>query len=114
MPDDWSLLEERIQEILKRAEPWVPSFTKILTALVVPASLLYLLPTFLGLFAAPLDPATDLYAVNRPVAFTFLDEAGEDVGHRGAVVVGRRADIELGRDLPAQRRRSAWLHRRPA
>ena len=86
MPDDWSLLEERIQEILKRAEPWVPSFTKILTALVVPASLLYLLPTFLGLFAAPLNPATDLYAVNRPVAFTFLDEAGEDVGHRGAVV----------------------------
>ena len=54
MPDDWSLLEERIQEILKRAEPWVPTFTKILTALVVPASLLYLLPTFLGLFAAPL------------------------------------------------------------
>ena len=68
MPDDWSLLEERIQEILKRAEPWVPTFTKILTALVVPASLLYLLPTFLGLFAAPLNPATDLYAVNRPVA----------------------------------------------
>ncbi|HEY5084436.1 MAG TPA: transglycosylase domain-containing protein, partial [Rhizomicrobium sp.] len=96
MPDDWSLLEQRIQEILKRAEPWVPAFTKILTALVVPASLLYLLPTFLGLFAAPLNPATDLYAVNRPVAFTFLDEAGEDVGHRGAVV-GQRLKLE---DMP--------------
>jgi len=101
MPDDWSLLEERIQEILKRAEPWVPAFTKVLTALVVSASLLYLLPTFLGLFAAPLDPATDLYAVNRPVAFTFLDEAGEDVGHRGAVV-GQRLKLEdMPRYLPA-------------
>jgi penicillin-binding protein 1A len=101
MPDDWSLLEERIQEILKRAEPWVPAFTKILTALVVPASLLYLLPTFLGLFAAPLDPSTDLYAVNRPIAFTFLDEAGEDVGHRGAVV-GQRLKLEdMPRYLPA-------------
>ena len=101
MPEDWSLLEERIQEILKRAEPWVPTFTKILTALVVPASLLYLLPTFLGLFAAPLNPATDLYAVNRPVAFTFLDEAGEDVGHRGAVV-GQKLKLEdMPRYLPA-------------
>ena len=51
MPDDWSLLRERIEQILKRAEPWVPAFTKILTALVVPASLIYLLPAFLGLFA---------------------------------------------------------------
>jgi penicillin-binding protein 1A len=101
MPDDWSLLEERIQEILKRAEPWVPTFTKILTALVVPASLLYLLPTFLGLFAAPLNPATDLYAVNRPVAFTFLDDAGEDVGHRGAVVGQRLKLEEMPRYLPA-------------
>ena len=101
MPDDWSLLEERIQEILKRAEPWVPTFTKILTALVVPASLLYLLPTFLGLFAAPLNPATDLYAVNRPVAFTFLDEAGEDVGHRGAVVGVRLKLEDMPRYLPA-------------
>src|SRR5580698_10165994 len=101
MPDDWSLLEERIQEILKRAEPWVPAFTKILTALVVPASLLYLLPTFLGLFAAPFDPATDLYAVNRPIPFTFLDYAGEDVGHRGAVV-GQRLKLEdMPRYLPA-------------
>src|ERR1700744_1141852 len=96
MPDDWSLLQERIQEILKRAEPFVPAFTKFLTALVVPASLLYLLPTFLGLFAAPLNPSTDLYAVNRPIAFTFLDEAGEDVGHRGAVV-GERLKLE---DMP--------------
>src|SRR5580693_8824996 len=98
MPDNWPLLPpERIAEILKRAEPWVPAFTKILTALVVPASLLYLLPSFLGLFAAPLNPSTDLYAVNRPVAFTFLDEAGEDVGHRGAVV-GQRLHLE---DMPA-------------
>ena len=97
MPDDWSSLEQRIQELLKRAEPWVPTFTKILTALVVPASLLYLLPSLLGLFAAPLDPHIDLYAVNRPIAFTFLDAAGEDVGHRGAVV-GERLTLE---DMPS-------------
>lgn len=97
MPDDWPLLEQRIQELLKRAEPWVPTFTKILTALVVPASLLYLLPSFLGLFAAPLDPHIDLYAVNRPIAFTFLDAAGDDVGHRGAVV-GEKLKLE---DMPS-------------
>jgi hypothetical protein len=97
MPDNWSLPPpERIAEILKRAEPWVPTFTKILTALVVPASLLYLLPSFLGLFAAPLDPHIDLYAVNRPIAFTFLDAAGDDIGHRGAVV-GEKLKLE---DMP--------------
>ena len=96
MPDNWSLLQERIQEILKRADPFVPAFTKILTALVVPASLLYLLPSFLGLFAAPLDPSINLYAVNRPIAFTFLDAEGDDVGHRGAVV-GERLKLE---DMP--------------
>ena len=101
MPDDWSLLQERIEQILKRAEPWVPTFTKILTALVVPASLLYLLPAFLGLFAPPLDPHIDLYAVNRPSAFTFLDAAGEDVGHRGAVVGERLKLEEMPRYLPA-------------
>src|SRR5215469_13179247 len=97
MPDNWTLPQpERIREILKGAKLWVPLATKILTALVVPASLLYLLPSFLGLFAAPLDPSIDLYAVNRPMAFTFLDVDGNIVGHRGAVV-GERLKLE---DMP--------------
>ncbi|HKD48635.1 MAG TPA: PBP1A family penicillin-binding protein [Rhizomicrobium sp.] len=97
MSDNWTLPQpERIREILKGAKLWVPVAVKILTALVVPASLLYLLPSFLGLFAAPLNPSIDLYAVNRPIAFTFLDAQGDDVGHRGAVV-GERLKLE---DMP--------------
>src|SRR5512147_1698663 len=90
-PRDW------MREILPIAHRLVPTFTIILTALVVPAALLYLLPSFLGLFAAPPDPSVDLYTVNRPMAFMFLDADGNDVGHRGAVV-GTRLKLE---DMPA-------------
>ena len=86
-----------MREILQIAHRLVPTFTIVLTAIVVPASLLYLLPSFLGLFAPPLDPSIDLYAVNRPMAFTFLDADGIDAGHRGAVV-GARLKLE---DMPA-------------
>ena len=86
-----------MREILRTLDRLVPTFTIIITAIAVPAALLYLLPSFLGLFAPPLDPAIDLYAVNRPMAFTFLDADGNDVGHRGAVV-GERLKLE---DMPA-------------
>ena len=99
MPDsqDPPQLQDWMREILQIAHRLVPTLTIILTALVVPAALLYLLPSFLGLFAAPLNPAIDLYAVNRPMAFTFLDANGGDAGHRGAVV-GERLKLE---DMPA-------------
>jgi penicillin-binding protein 1A len=86
-------LQDVMREILRIADRLVPAFTIILTALVVPASLLYLLPSFLGFFAPTPDPAIDLYTVNRPMAFTFLDVDGNDAGHRGAVV-GRRLKLE--------------------
>ena len=35
----------------------------------------------------------DLYAVNRPIAFTFLDADGDEVGHRGAII-GKRLTLE--------------------
>ena len=89
--------EARLREIFARADPHIPLATKILTALVVPAALLYLLPSLLGLFAAPPDAKADLYTVNRPMAFTFLDADGNDVGHRGAVV-GERLKLE---DMPS-------------
>jgi penicillin-binding protein 1A len=89
--------QDLMREILRIAHRLLPSFTIALTAIVVPALLLYLLPSFLGLFAAPLDPSIDLYAVNRPMAFTFLDTDGNDAGHRGAVV-GARLKLE---DMPA-------------
>ena len=99
MPDsqDPPQPQDVMREILRILDRLVPTFTIIITCIAVPASLLYLLPSFLGLFAAPLDPAIDLYAVNRPMAFTFLDMDGVIAGRRGAVV-GERLKLE---DMPA-------------
>lgn len=102
MPDNWILLfRDRMRGFLGRADRLVPAFTVILTILVMPAALLYLLPAFLGLFAAPLDPSIDLYAVNRPAALTFLDAQGREVGQRGAVVGERLTLKEMPPYLPA-------------
>ncbi|HEY4275655.1 MAG TPA: PBP1A family penicillin-binding protein, partial [Rhizomicrobium sp.] len=90
-------LQHMMRDVLRVADRMVPTATIVLTVLVVPAALLYLLPSFLGLFAPPLDPSVDLYSVNRPMAFTFLDADGNDVGHRGAVV-GQRLKLE---EMPA-------------
>jgi penicillin-binding protein 1A len=89
--------DELLRVVRQHADRWVKPFTITLTIFVVPAALLYLLPSVLGLFAAPPDPRADLYTVNRPLAFTFLDADGNDVGHRGAVV-GERLKLE---DMPA-------------
>jgi penicillin-binding protein 1A len=102
MPDDWMLLIlGRLREFLKRTDRLVPAFTIILTALVVPASLLYLLPTFLGLFATPLNPSIDPYSVNRPAALTFLDVHGHEVGDRGAWIGERLKLSDMPPYLPA-------------
>ncbi|HEY0106880.1 MAG TPA: PBP1A family penicillin-binding protein [Rhizomicrobium sp.] len=64
------------------------------TAVVaVPLAFVALLPTMLSWFASPLDLSKDLYAVNRPLAFTFLDADGDEVGHRGAII-GKRLTLE--------------------
>jgi penicillin-binding protein 1A len=81
-----------------RAHPGIGRGLLIISAIVaVPLLLVTLIPTILGLIAPPLDTSIDLYAVNRPIAFTFLDAAGETVGHRGALV-GDRLKLE---DMPA-------------
>ena len=67
----------------------------------IPLVALYLTPTILGWFAPKLDLSKDLYAVNRPVAFTFLDANGESVGHRGAIVGDRLSLDEMPPYLPA-------------
>ncbi|HEY5347487.1 MAG TPA: PBP1A family penicillin-binding protein [Rhizomicrobium sp.] len=87
---------ETLRKALAIAHRLIPYFTIAVTVLAVPLALLYLLPTILGWFAPPLDPNIDLYAVNRPVAFTFLDASGHEIGHRGAVV-GERLQLE---DMP--------------
>ncbi len=90
-----------LRRLAKAAEPYGPAFAIIMAILAVPLALLYLTPLVLGLFAPRLDPAIDLYAVNRPLAFTFLDSAGNDVGHRGAVVGERLKLEEMPAYLPA-------------
>ncbi len=85
------------RRLLKVAEPFSPAFAIIMALIAIPLALLYLTPLALGLFAPRLDPAIDLYAVNRPLAFTFLDVNGAEIGHRGAIV-GQRLKLE---EMPA-------------
>jgi len=93
-PRDW-------RDWARVAEPYARPFAITMAIIAVPLSLLYLTPLVLGLFAPTLDPRVDLYAVNRPLAFTFLDAAGEDVGHRGAIVGQRLTLKEMPSYLPA-------------
>jgi penicillin-binding protein 1A len=98
MSDDWTdQLQARLRHWAQIGQPYAPWFARGMAAIAVPLALVYLLPQVLGLFAPTLDPRLDLYAVNRPTAFTFLDASGKDVGHRGAVV-GERLKLE---DMPA-------------
>src|SRR6201995_418622 len=91
---DW----RRLVEPAKAYAPW---FAIAMAIIAVPLALLYLTPLVLGLFAPRLDPRIDLYAVNRPLAFTFLDAQGNDVGHRGAIVGKRLSLKEMPSYLPA-------------
>ena len=75
--------------------------TIALAAVAGVLTLLYLTPTILALFAPKLDLTKDLYSVNRPVAFTFVDADGETVGHRGAIVGDRLKLDEMPPYLPA-------------
>src|SRR3954454_392487 len=83
------------------AEPYARPLAIAIAIIAVPLSLLYLTPLVLGLFAPTLDPRMDLYAVNRPLAFNFLDASGEDVGHRGAIVGQGLTLKEMPAYLPA-------------
>jgi len=106
MPDWRDRLDvEALREAAQRADPYikpfVPAFAITMAVIAIPLALIYLTPLVLGLFAPKLDPAVDLYAVNRPLAFTFLDADGNDVGHRGAVVGDRLKLDEMPPYLPA-------------
>ncbi|HTO39506.1 MAG TPA: PBP1A family penicillin-binding protein [Rhizomicrobium sp.] len=62
---------------------------------------LYMLPDIIASLAPKVDVSRDLYALNRPAAFTFLDSQGREVGHRGAVVGTRLTLDEMPAYLPA-------------
>ncbi|MFL6689261.1 MAG: transglycosylase domain-containing protein [Alphaproteobacteria bacterium] len=80
-------------------------FAKILAigAVIValPLAALVFLPYILTALAPPLDTSRDLYSVNRPIAFTFLDSQGNQIGHRGAIVGERLKLDEMPPYLPA-------------
>jgi penicillin-binding protein 1A len=102
MPD-WRdrLSPEELRKAAQLARPFAPAFAITMAVIALPLVALYLMPLVLGLFAPRLDPAVDLYAVNRPLAFTFLDVDGKEVGHRGAVVGERLKLNEMPPYLPA-------------
>ncbi len=89
------------RELAQAAKAYAPVFAIVMAVIAVPLALLYLTPLVLGVFAPRLDPSIDLYAVNRPLAFTFLDADGNDVGHRGAVVGERLTLDQMPKYLPA-------------
>ena len=58
--------------------------------------------TLAFVFAAPMLPVnTDLYSLNRPAAYAFVDERGQVVGRRGARVGDRLSLAEMPPHLPA-------------
>src|ERR1700733_1400481 len=89
------------RELAQIARRFAPIFAIVMAVIAVPLALLYLTPLALGLFAPKLDPNIDLYAVNRPLAFTFLDTDGNEVGHSGAIVGERLALDQMPKYLPA-------------
>src|SRR5215472_10160855 len=89
------------RKLAQTARRYAPSFAIAMAIIAVPLVLLYLAPLVLGLFAPRLDPRIDLYAVNRPLAFTFLDADGNEAGHRGAIVGERLGLDQMPRYLPA-------------
>jgi penicillin-binding protein 1A len=100
---DWQerLKSEDLHKITRVTDRYAPAFAIVMAVIAVPLALLYLTPMVLGFFAPALDPNIDLYAVNRPLAFTFLDLNGNEVGHRGAIVGERLKLAEMPAYLPA-------------
>ncbi len=79
--------------IVQRRRWLTPVGIAVTILIIIPAIGIAMLPTILSWMAPPLDLSQDLYAVNRPIAFTFLDADGAEVGHRGALI-GKRLSLE--------------------
>src|SRR5271154_586718 len=99
------MLGNTILEYLDAFLRWADRHRRALTivgaVVVTPLFLIWFIPHLLVWFAPKVDMSQDLYAVNRPVAFTFLDEEGNEVGHRGAIVGDRLHLSEMPDYLPA-------------
>ena len=94
MGRDFSEFLEAVGEWLHTRRKGIARLVALAVVVIAaPLAAFALLPTFLGMFAPPLDSSKDLYSVNRPLAFTFLDAEGSEVGHRGAII-GARLHLE--------------------
>src|SRR5579872_2928446 len=87
--------------VIRQRRLYIPLAAACGALIVLPTLLLLLLPTMLSWFAPPLDMSKDLYTINRPAAFTFLDANGNEVGHRGAIIGKRLSLDEMPAYLPA-------------
>jgi penicillin-binding protein 1A len=87
--------------IIERQRLFLKIGVWVVAIIAVPLAGLFLLPYFLALVAPPLNLNQDLYAVNRPVAFTFLDAEEHVVGRRGAAVGDRLPLEQMPSYLPA-------------
>ncbi len=78
MPD-WQdrLHNENLRKAARIADRSRRTFAIAMVVIAIPLALLYMVPVILGFFAPPLDPKVDLYAVNRPPAFTFPRRRGQ-------------------------------------
>jgi penicillin-binding protein 1A len=96
-----AVLEEIGRWIVARRQAFAKGVALAVLLVALPLGALALVPTVLSLFAPPLDRKVDLYSVNRPLAFTFLDQDGNEVGHRGAIVGAKLHLSEMPSYLPA-------------
>jgi penicillin-binding protein 1A len=92
---------EYLDAFLRWAERHRRALTIVGAIILTPLFLIWFIPHLLVWFAPKVDMSQDLYAVNRPVAFTFLDEEGNEVGHRGAIVGDRLHLDQMPAYLPA-------------
>ena len=90
-----------LRKVTQITDRYAPLFAVVMAVIAAPLALIYFTPMILGWFAPALDPNIDLYAVNRPLAFTFLDVNGNEAGHRGAIVGERLALKDMPAYLPA-------------
>jgi penicillin-binding protein 1A len=102
MGRDFSEYLEAVGEWLHARRKGIARLAALAVVIIAaPLAAFALLPTFLGMFAPPLDSSKDLYSINRPLAFTFLDSKGAEVGHRGAIIGARLHLNEMPAYLPA-------------
>ncbi|HEY2446982.1 MAG TPA: PBP1A family penicillin-binding protein [Rhizomicrobium sp.] len=100
---------DQLSEKLEASRIWVARHKRgvswtlwiVLGIVAIPLVLLYLAPGYFVWTAPDIDPQKDLYAANRPIAFTFLDAQGNIAGRRGAIVGERLGLADMPSYLPA-------------